>query len=43
MTEISPSAEGFGQVENFQVDNSEKFLISAFSNNKVGVFDLTDG
>ena len=41
--EISPSAEGFGNVENFQVDNSEKFLICAFSNNKVGVFDLLDG
>ena len=41
--EISPSSEGFGNVENFQVDNSEKFLIVAFSNNKVGVFDLLDG
>ena len=43
MVEISPNAEGFGNVENFQVDNSEKFLICAFSNNKVGVFDLLDG
>ena len=40
---ISPTAEGFTNLVNFQVDNSEKFLICAFANNKVGIFDSVDG
>ena len=40
---ISPSAEGFTTLVNFQIDNSEKFLICAFANSKVGIFDAMDG
>ena len=40
---ISPTAEGFTNLVNFQIDNSEKFLICAFANNKVGIFDSMDG
>jgi len=43
IVKIRPGAEGFTTLVNFQVDNSDKFLICCFANNKVGVFDTTDG
>jgi hypothetical protein len=40
---INPSGDGFQHVVNFQVDNSEQFLICAFAKNKVGVYLLRTG
>ena len=40
---ISPGAEGFGEVVNLQVDNSEQFLICAFTRNKLGVYGIKNG
>ena len=36
--EIRPESEGFGKIITFQVDQSEQYLICAFSNNKVGIY-----
>ena len=40
---INPESEGFGRLFNFQVDNSEKFLICAFTKNKVAVYSIETG
>ena len=40
---IRPNADGFTNLVSFQVENSDKFLICAFANNKVGIFDTMNG
>jgi hypothetical protein len=40
---ITPSAEGFGRVVNFQVDNTDQFLVCAFERNKLAVYGMKSG
>ena len=43
VSEIRPESEGFSKTVTFQIDQSEKYLICTFSNNKVGIFSTASG